>query len=94
MKPTLKSNGTRLETIYNHQIWIECACGRAAPVRVSDLLALDKPPQTVDDVVTKARCSRCGAIRVKRYQIVYNPKGVMEDALQGARKPGGHNVDD
>ncbi len=70
----LKSEGTRLSTIHSHVLWLNCACGRSASVRVSELLALKSPPVTVSDVVAKARCTGCGQIDVKSCQIVYEAR--------------------
>ena len=50
----LKSEGTRLSTIHNHELWINCACGHTASLRVRDLRKLNPPPQTVGDVIDKA----------------------------------------
>ena len=67
----LKSEGTRLSTIHSHVLWLNCACGRSASVRVSELLALKSPPVTVGDVVVKARCTGCGQINVQSCEIVH-----------------------
>ena len=87
MTAQLKRGGTRLKTITSHQIWIDCACGRSAPVRVSDVLAGPNPPETVADVVTRVRCSGCGATGAKSYSIVYNPDtGAAFNAMRGAEQ--------
>jgi len=85
MAVQIKRGGTRLTTIPNHAIWIECACGRAAPVRVADLLAKETPPETVADVVARVRCSRCGVKAAKDFRIVYEPAGQGAfNAMRGA----------
>ena len=85
MAVQIKRGGTRLTTIPNHAIWMECACGRAAPVRVADLLATDKPPVTVAEVIERVRCSGCGVRGAKDYRIVYEPAGDGAfSAMQGA----------
>ncbi len=87
MTAHLKRGGTRLTTITNHQIWIECSCGRDAPVRVSDVLAGSNPPETVADVVTRVRCSQCGVTGAKDFRIVYNPAGgAAFNAMRGAEQ--------
>lgn len=85
MAAQIKRGGTRLTTIPNHAIWMECACGRAAPVRVANLLATDKPPMTVADVVARVRCSRCGVKGTKDFRIIYEPAGDGAwNAMRGA----------
>jgi hypothetical protein len=80
----LKRGGTRLSSITQHTIWVECACGRAAPLVVADLLALPNPPETVADAVSRARCGSCGAHNVKEYRISY--EGGSWGALRGAEQ--------
>ena len=87
MVSQLKRGGTRLTTIPQHVIWMECACARNAPVRVSHLLASDKPPDTVADVVERVRCSGCGAKGAKDFRIVYNPDdGAAFNAMRGSEQ--------
>jgi hypothetical protein len=87
MVAQLKRGGTRLTTITSHVIWLECICGRNAPVRVTDLLASTKPPETVADVAERVRCKRCAAKGAKNYWIVYAPAtdGAF-DAMRGAEQ--------
>ena len=87
MVTQLKRGGTRLTTIPQHVIWMECGCGRNAPVRVSHLLACDNPPETVTDVVERVRCSGCGVRGAKDFRIVYNPEGgAAFNAMRGSEQ--------
>lgn len=81
----IKRGGTRLSTLPQHVLWLECRCGRNAPVRVSALLAMDEPPAIVADAVARVRCSHCGQRNVKHYRIVYNPDdGSAFEAMRGS----------
>jgi hypothetical protein len=91
MAVQIKRGGTRLTTIRNHVIWMECACGRAAPVRVADLLAAKTPPETVAEVVERVRCSGCGVKSAKDFRIVYEPAG--EGAFNAMRGAAQHRDD-
>lgn len=85
MVAQIERGGTRLTTIPNHAIWMECACGRAAPVCIASLLATGKPPITVADVVARVRCSRCGVKGASEFRIVYMPAGDSAfNAMRGA----------
>lgn len=72
MQVKLRSGGTRLTTISEHNVWVDCECGRAAPIRVADVLAQPDPPKTVGELLAKARCRRCGRRAPDRYRIVYD----------------------
>ena len=87
MTVQLKRGGTKLTAIPNHAIWLECACGRSASVHVAGLLASDKPPRTVADVVARVRCRRCGVKGAKDFRIVYQPASDGAwNAMQGAEQ--------
>jgi len=65
----LKNEGTRLSTIHSHVLWLHCACGHTASMRVQDLLAMKPPPKTIGDVMAKARCKNCSQLNASSCQI-------------------------
>lgn len=81
----LKRGGTTLTTIAHHVLWLECACGRNAPLRVDQLLAMKHPPRTVADAVALARCRHCNQKDIQSFRIVYEPASDGAwDAMRGA----------
>lgn len=84
MRPKLNSGGTTLATIAKHVVWVDCACGRAGRVLISEVLARPNPPKTVGELVAKARCRACGAAVPTGYRIVY--EGASEGAMRGAEQ--------
>jgi hypothetical protein len=78
----LKRGGTKLQTVPNHTIHIECACGHTAGVTVAALIVRLGAAATVADAVGRVRCSRCGAKSVKTYRLTY--AGGSYDAMLGA----------
>ncbi|MCB1340792.1 MAG: hypothetical protein KDK24_06965 [Pseudooceanicola sp.] len=78
---SLDRGGTRLATIAHHTLWLDCTCGRSAPLAVRDLLGRAELV-TVADVVARARCAACWARRVKAVTISF--EGGSAEAMRGA----------
>ena len=53
---------TKLQTISHNHISLECRCGHGALVSVKQLLEKLQPCITVQQVVAKARYTKCGAL--------------------------------
>jgi hypothetical protein len=66
-----QSGATALEQVSTHLIWAYCSCGYAAPIEVAHLLELPNPPETVGDVVRRAKCRQCGTVGVSDFRLVW-----------------------
>jgi hypothetical protein len=84
MRPKLNTGGTKLTTIAKHAVWVDCGCGRAGKILISEVLARPNPPKTVGELVAKARCRGCGRVAPTGYSIVYEGAGL--DAMRGAEQ--------
>lgn len=65
------SRMTRLSSIPDHHICIECAaCGHAGLVAVAPILA--RGDRTVNEVVARARCTWCRGSVISTYRIIWS----------------------
>ena len=79
-RPRYPAPMTRLSSIPEHEICIECrVCGHAGLVPVAPVLA--KGDRTVAELVAAARCSRCKAKIVGTYRIVYGGRSDIAMAM-------------
>ena len=62
---------TKLQTISHNHISLECRCGHGALVSVKQLLEKLQPYITVQQVVAKARCTKCGALGAQDFRLHY-----------------------
>ena len=66
-----KVNMTRLASISNNHFSFECPCGHTALVPVAEFIKKFGLEARVDEVLAKARCSRCRMKNVAESRIVF-----------------------
>ena len=64
-------NMTRLASISNNHFSFECPCGHTALVPVAEFIKKFGLEASVDEVLAKARCSRCRMKNVAESRIVF-----------------------
>ena len=62
---------TRLASISNNHFSFECPCGHTALVPVAEFIKKFGLEASVDEVLAKARCSRCRMKNVAESRIVF-----------------------
>ncbi len=63
---------TRFSSVPWHHIAIECVCAHSALLPVSQALERLGQESTVQDMLDRLRCARCGARQVVQARIVYS----------------------
>jgi hypothetical protein len=66
-----KVNMTRLASITNNHFSFECCCGHTSLVPVTAFIQKFELEATVDEVVAKARCSKCRLKNMAESRIVF-----------------------
>ena len=74
---------TTLSSITQNHLSLECECGHASLMPVSQLLETIPPDTTVHQVANRARCSRCKRKGFITMRIVY--VGASHVALEATR---------
>lgn len=62
---------TKLETISNNHISLECICGHGSMISISDLLKKLRPDITIHQVAGNARCKSCGRRGATDFRLHY-----------------------
>ena len=62
---------TKLKTIINNHMSLECHCGHRKLVSVKELISKLNPSATIYEVVRKAKCSHCDTIGVADFRLLY-----------------------
>ena len=73
---------TKLASISNNHIAIQCQCGHAANISVAHLIARYGTEMSVHEVSQKFRCGKCGARVQNSHRIIF--VGGSGEAILGA----------
>jgi len=76
---------TTLSSITDNHLSLECECGHASLLPVSQLLETLPPDTTVHQVRQQARCSRCKVKGMNDCQIIFVGNSAV--ALDGSKGP-------
>ena len=84
---------TKLSSIADNHLVLNCCCGHVGQIAVSDLIEVHCGDVNVDAIERAARCRRCRTKSITSMQIIY--VGSSEIALLGCEtKQSGDNLDE
>ena len=70
-KVKLDQSGTKLGTVSNHHLYIECSCGHSTQLAVSDLLTRHRPETPIRALIAKMTCRKRGTRKINTYELFY-----------------------
>lgn len=62
---------TKLETISNNHMSLECRCGHSSLISVKELIGRLSPTSSIYEVARKAKCSHCGTKGAVDFRLHY-----------------------
>ena len=62
---------TKLQTIINNHMSLECRCGYSKLVSVKELIGRLSPTATIFEVARKAKCSHCETLGGSDFRLLY-----------------------
>ena len=73
-KVKLEQSGTKLGTVRDHHLSIECSCGHSAQLAIADLLERHRPESTIRSLLVKMKCRKCGTLKINGYELFYKAR--------------------